>query len=105
MLLSLFLIALTLFASSCAFRSVLATVPVPLPASPVLIDCPVKPLIEGKIGQFDGHGDAVILTKENAIKLQTYLQELELCMVLNLVILEGHIDKLENRLKAIGGDR
>ena len=97
-----FNLIIALLISGCAYiRSPLVSASVPLPARPALVECPVKPLMEGKIGQSDGHGDVVILKKEIAILLQTYIREIELCLAINLVILDGHIEKLENRLKAV----
>lgn len=98
-LLSLLLLTIAVSVSSCTLAVAPVQVPVPLPARPELRVCPENPHVEGEVR--DGK---VILTFEDAVRQRRYTEDLEHCMLINKTILEGHIEKLENRLRAVGGE-
>ena len=81
-----------------------ARVPVPLPPRPALVACPEKPLIESKIVDVEGVGQHVMMSMADALKLRNYLYALMICALENELTLKGHVEKLENRIKALGGD-
>lgn len=93
-----------LLISSCTTRSVIARVPVPLPARPVLAECPQKPTIDAKIVDVEGKGKYAMMTLADALALRDYIYGTLACDASNMIELMGHIEKLENRLKALGGD-
>lgn len=72
-------------------------VPVPLPARPVLQACPEDPGVQGTVT----NRGTVEVKVDDAIRLKRYISELEFCNKANVIILNGHIEKLENRLRAI----
>lgn len=92
------LLLLTLFVSSCALFVKPVQVKMEIPPRPALAVCSENPHVEGKVA--DG---TVVLSIEDAVKLRDWAQAYEICMKANAAILGGHIEKLENRLKAIGG--
>lgn len=71
-------------------------VPIPIPARPALEACPEDPGVQGVVK--DGH---VHIDVQEAIKLRVYIEGLRNCSRINVIILHGHIEKLENRLRAI----
>ena len=77
---------------------------VPLPSRPALSECPQKPAIDAKVVDVEGKGKYVMLSMADALKLRDYIYEFLVCAASNMVELMGHIEKLENRLKALGGD-
>src|SRR3990167_6728972 len=79
------------------------SVPVDIPDRPKLAQCPAKPETEGVIEKVNGNL-MVVMPLEAAKKLQTWTRLYPICAATNLIILEGHIEKLENRLKALRGD-
>ena len=93
----LFLVA-SLSSSGCSLFGYRKGVVVEIPARPELADCPVKPPL---VGQVSPDGKYVALDIQTALALKKYMAELETCSSSNVVILNGHIEKLENRLKAL----
>jgi hypothetical protein len=61
-----------------------------------MLQCEPKPFIEGEVVD-----DKVILSYESADNLRKWIEGMLICKDSNIVILEGYIEKLENRLKAI----
>lgn len=97
LLLSLLLVSLiSLGFNSCVLPQ--QSVVIYLPEQPILKECPTLVVVEGDVVQ-----DTIILTLDNAQKLRTWIHSYMACVESNRVILNGHIEKLENRLKAIGG--
>jgi hypothetical protein len=70
---------------------------IPFPARPILAECPQKPIIEGHL-----IGNGVVLTLEQALELRNWIVATLICYETNQVLLEGYIEKIENRLKALG---
>lgn len=69
------------------------TVVFEIPSRPVA--CDLKgPEIQGKI-----QGDTVVLPRASAEALREYIFDLKECVIIR----DGHIEKLENRLRALGG--
>ena len=91
------LLLIVLSFSGCAVRTPAPTVQFPFPARPELHQCNPKPEIEGRVD-----GENVILSTKDATRLRTWYTELEICHLENEVLLNAHIEKLENRLKALG---
>ena len=67
-----------------------------IPARPVLQVCPEVPTIEGTVT-----GNVLTLTLPDAERLRDYIHSYRLCSETNSVLLKAHLDKLENRLKAL----
>ena len=88
----------------CSSMSVLAKVPVPLPRQPALTECPQPPPIEAKIIDVEAVGKHIMMTLVDAIALRDWIYESLAYDTSNMVELMGYIEKLENRLNAIGGD-
>lgn len=86
-------LAISLSSSACALTS--PAVQFAIPARPVACDMDVE--INGVVND---RGN-VELTMETAISLKVYIEDLEECVVVR----DGHIEKLENRLEALGGKR
>lgn len=85
------------FGFSCAPSVVVQPDGLTLPVRPALETCPDDPHVTGRMV-----GGDVILSQADAEKLRAYLQGLRVCAAANVIILEGHIEKLENRLRALG---
>ena len=79
------------------------SIPVDIPDRPKLAQCPVKPEIEGTVERVNGNL-VVVMPLESAKTLQAWTRIYPVCMTTNVVILDGHVEKLENRLKALRGD-
>jgi hypothetical protein len=60
--------------------------------------CPEKPEIVAPV--VEGN---VILPLNDALRLRQWIVDTEICHLRNQVELEGYAEKLENRLKAVGG--
>ena len=73
-----------------------AKIPVDIPARPQLAACPRKPDIEANVvnGQ-------VVLSLEQAQAMSAWARDYQVCAESNQAVLEGHVSKLENRLKAL----
>lgn len=80
--------------------------PVPLPARPVLSECPQNPHVKADIVDVEGKGKYAMLSLVDAIALRDFIYAALSCDAGNMVELMGHIEKLENRIKALseGGD-
>jgi len=72
-------------------------VAVDIPPRPVLAVCPPKPVVKGSIKNGE-----VVLPMESAIKLRDWIVAYTVCAESNQARALGHIEKLENRLKAVG---
>ena len=83
------------FSSSCSLV-LPKRIAVELPPRPALEACPAKPQVSGLVV-----GGKVELEMQDALALHEWMQEYPICMQSNAVRLEGHIEKLENRLKAV----
>lgn len=68
-----------------------------IPQRPQLTACPEEPLIEG-----DVFGEKVTLSLKDAIKLKDWIATMRKCTAEHEVVLKGHLEKLENRLRALG---
>jgi hypothetical protein len=93
----IFLAAPISFAFSCSLLNAPPQVVISIPQRPVLGDCPAKPVIEGNI--INGK---VVLEMTDAQQLSDWTRQIVKCQRDHEIILNGHIDKLENRLKALG---
>lgn len=94
----LLLLVLISLGSSCALLQPPMMVVLVIPDRPILHVCPEFVVVEGDIV-----GDRISLTLVDAQKLRTWIHSYLACAKTNTVILDGHIEKLENRLKAFGG--
>ena len=73
-----------------------ARVLVEIPPRPALEVCADKPDVEGEVR--DG---SVILALDDAVRLRDWINAYTICARSNEARLSGHIEKLENRLKAL----
>src|SRR2546427_5253831 len=88
------LISLAILSSfSCALITVKPVVDIP--PRPELLVCEEMPATGATV-----QGDTVVMPLEDAIKLRDAIGALKACGEENVFILNGHIEKLENRLKA-----
>jgi hypothetical protein len=69
-----------------------------LPEAPALEVCPQKVIVEGDVA-----GDRISLSLTDAQKLRDWINKYIVCSESNQVKLKGYAEKLENRLKAVGG--
>src|SRR3990167_600997 len=99
----LLIATLSVFVSSCATIGIPLAAPIDIPARPVLAVCPELPVIEGILIEQGGE-TAILLPLVEAEKLRTFIHTFIECSVINQIELLGHIEKLENRLKALGGN-
>ena len=72
-------------------------VAVEIPARPALEACPEKPDLTGKVTDHN----TVEVTFDTALRIREYISALQACQRANEVKLSGHIEKLENRLRAL----
>lgn len=91
------MISLISFASSCGWGFVKVADFV-IPARPHLEACPEMPHPTG-----DVRGDTVIIALKDAQALRTWAYEYPVCAETHQALLLGHVEKLENRLRAFGG--
>lgn len=75
-----------------------AAVVIYVPDRPPIDKCPEKVIIEGDIV-----GSTIVLKLADAEKLRSWINNYMACSEKARVVLNGHIEKLENRLRAIGG--
>lgn len=85
--------------SSCA-PQLIQQPPIPLPARPVLEQCPIDPGVQGVVT----NRQTIEIPVQDAIKLKQYINGLISCEKINVLLLNGHIEKLENRIKAVTHD-
>lgn len=88
-------ILLSLSFSSCATVTPNKPVVV-IPDAPVLSECPTLPDIQADI-----IGGKVTLTLEQAQVLRQWIHNYITCQESNRVLLQGYVEKLVNRLKAV----
>lgn len=88
------LLAISLSFNGCSLF--VSKVKVDVPSRPAYAECPAKPDIRGKID-----AGTVVMQLEDAVKLRDWIAAYQICAESNRVIADGHIEKLENRLKAI----
>jgi hypothetical protein len=69
-----------------------------LPEKPAIETCPPKVVVEGHIV-----GDTITLSLADAQRLRDWINTYIVCSESNQAKYKGHIEKLENRLKAVGG--
>lgn len=86
--------------SSCAYVVAKPT-PIDIPAKPVLAVCPAKPDITGKVSN---DGKSVVISLPDAISLRNWMRDYPVCAEKNTIDQQGYIEKLINRLKAVGGN-
>ena len=94
-------IAIVFLSGGCALRNPLVTIPIEIPARPTLQVCPELPDIKGRIVDLEDT-KTLLLTLEDAFRLRDFIHTYMTCAESNEVELLGHIEKLENRLKAYG---
>jgi hypothetical protein len=93
----LLLLLATFSSSSCSFI-LPKKIFVQIPERPQLEECERKPSVQGSI--VDGN---VVLKREDADRLRDWIASYQTCTQSNEVRLEAHVQKLENRLKALIG--
>lgn len=89
------LMLLAVLLSSCSLISPQKIV-ITLPERPELAACPEKPVVTGDVV----NGEVKILLAD-AVKLSTWMRDYQICAERNAAKLSGHIEKLENRIKAL----
>ena len=94
-LLSLFL-AIGLSSSGCALF--VSKLKIEIPARPAYEQCPTKPDVSGVVKEGN-----IVLAIPDAVALRDWISAYQVCSESNRVRADGHIEKLENRLKAVGG--
>lgn len=92
------LMLLAPFVSSCSLVFP-AKVAVFIPMRPELEQCMEKPEVSGTMVN-----GKVQITVDDAVSLRLYMHEYARCQEENIAALNGHIEKLENRLKAVNGN-
>lgn len=75
-----------------------AHVALPSLPRPQLEKCPEDPNVQGVVTE----KRTLEIPVSDAMKLKAYIAGLVFCEKANVLILNGHIEKLENRLKAVG---
>lgn len=70
-----------------------------IPVRPDLEEGPTDPGVQGTVTE----RRTIEIPVQDAIKLKQYIQALIYNAKVNVIILQGHIEKLENRLKALAG--
>jgi hypothetical protein len=70
-----------------------------LPERPALESCPEDPGVQGVVTE----KRTIEMPVQDAIRLKQYINGLLVCEKVNRIILQGHIEKLENRLRIFGG--
>jgi hypothetical protein len=95
----------TISVSSCSLFGTSSYLNVPIPPRPALIVCPERPHPIGKVMELEGMGKVVVLKVNDAYSLLMWVNENDACQQENVEIFNGHIEKLEARLKAIGGKK
>lgn len=70
-----------------------------LPPRPVLEKCPEDPGVQGVVTE----KRTVEIPVNDAIKLKAYIAGLIFCEKANVILLNSHIEKLENRIRALAG--
>ena len=89
------LLLLISFVSSCSAVAI-PKVQIVIPDRPLLLECPEKPFVEGEV-----IADTVVLPFDQAEALKKWIDGTSICKDSNILMLKGHIEKLENRLKAV----
>lgn len=97
-------LGVSLALSACVTRPWSAPPPVAIdiPARPILPSCAPAPHPTGTIIQTEA-GLAVALSMPDAQAVSGYLREAPGCFERREILLDGHAQKLENRLRAVGG--
>jgi hypothetical protein len=89
------------FVSSCAWIPSTA-VTIALPPEPQIVECPAPPNVEAHIVESNGV-KSVIMPYTKAEEIRNWMHDYPKCMQSNEVLLKAHIQKLENRIKAVNG--
>lgn len=72
-----------------------------LPASPSIVQCPAKPIVQGVVSS---DGKSVTLPIESAKALIAWIRDYTVCSQKNEVEYKAYIEKLINRIKAVNGE-
>ena len=97
-----YLVVLWLGLSACAIINPFIVPTIDVPLRPTLAICPDYPHIGGKVVDGEDGGKYVVLTLEDALRLRNWAHAYLVCSQENQVELEGYIEKLVNRIKAVG---
>ena len=92
---------LGLFFIACANTVPIVPVAIEIPPAPILRVCLPPPHPEGVVAKINGVM-MVAMEIPSAIELQSYLRDAPPCYQENVVVTQGYIEKLINRLKALG---
>lgn len=93
------------FLAGCVTVPAVAPVRVEVPSAPVLADCQAVPHPEGVVIQQPDGSLGVVLSLADAQWIQVYLAEAPQCWAAREAVLQGYIEKLINRLRAVGGSQ
>jgi len=75
-------------------------VAVQIPVAPATADCSKRPAVSGTVRTIDGKR-YVLVPIEDADVLRKWITDEIVCAKSNEILLRAHIEKLENRLKAV----
>jgi len=87
--------------AGCSALSVNPGMPTGIPPRPALAQCPAYPDVRGKVVDVEGVGKHVMLTLEDAKRLSAWIHAYLVCSQENQAELLGHLEKLENRIRAL----
>lgn len=93
------LLVITL-SSSCSFIYAKPT-PIDIPKAPTLASCPAQPDVRGVVAP---DGQSIILPVKDALALRDWIRAYKICAEKNAIDQAAYIEKLINRLKALGGN-
>ena len=99
-----FCVVLLLGLQGCSLIAPFVVPKIDIPPAPTLQVCPERPELQGKIVELEDGSQGVLLTMETARALSAYLSLYRFCAETNVLELEGYIEKLVNRLKAVSGN-
>lgn len=97
-----FTFALFLLLGACSYVRPATPVAVDIPLRPQLPECQTKAEVQGTVVQGEG-GLMVAIPLDQAKALSAWVAAFAACSAVRETVLTGHIEKLENRLKALGG--
>ncbi len=93
----------TALLGACARAPVVARPVVSLPPGPALPVCPDRPAAPGVVVQREEDGPLFVMFPLEVLEqLSAWIPAERACRAEREALLEGHVEKLENRLRALG---
>lgn len=90
-----------LFAACAPAVAPVAPVRVEIPSRPVLADCPAPPSPTGTVVRLDDGALGVVIPIDDAKRLAAWMRSAPGCWTSREIQLEGYVEKIENRLRAV----